>query len=207
MLPAQLVHEGELIHEKLSERIYTRNKRDRERLLREAVDASLRALPVLAQEPLITNTRQYLEDSYQRLNANPYALREELRQDALLLRMFMSAETRLLNDIGVHGLMLDGIVTRLIETIYSDAQEPVESLEGRIGDLISELQRDLDSINREVERRGTEARLAGVLGVIGGALLCFVNTAATVASHGLAAGAGAASVSLGSGMVGRSLGG
>jgi hypothetical protein len=43
-----------------------------------------------------------------------------------------------------------------------------------------------------------------VLGVLGGSLVVAADTGATVASHGIAASAGAASVSLGAAMVSRS---
>lgn len=70
MLLKQIRDEANLVNELLSRRAYTRKRRERRRPLQEAIDASLRALPVLAEEPLIVHTEEYLNDSFERLGGN-----------------------------------------------------------------------------------------------------------------------------------------
>jgi hypothetical protein len=174
-------------------------------LLQEALEASNRAVPVLANEPLITRTREYLGDSFERLGSNPFALSEELRHDSLLLQMFIKAEIRLLEDIGISSITLSQVVGQLIDAINVGPDVEISDLDERFRRLGEELQADLDAIRLNEERRGVESRIAGVLGVLGGSLVVAADGGAAIASHGLAAGAAAASISFGSAMVGRAL--
>jgi hypothetical protein len=204
MLAQQVRDEANLINELLSRRRYTRRRTDRRRLLAEAVDASLRALPVLRQEPLITDTAAYLERSEVRLHHNGEALIEEMRHDALLLQLFISAESRLLADIGVSAGVIEATVASLTQVITEDASQP-EALGDKLGRLQAELERDLRAIQHQADRDGMAARVAGVLGVLGGSLVVTANAGVAVASHAVLAGPMAASVSAGSAMVGRAL--
>jgi hypothetical protein len=205
MLAQQIIVEANNINQALRERNWTRRKRDRRALLGRAVEASLAALPVLAAEPLITDTDRYLGSSFERLGNNGEALREEMRQDALVLQMFINAQCHLLREIGVEPSMIEDIANSMVTIITAGTQYPQGTLSDRLGQLISELQTDLDMIRRESQRDGTAERLAGALGVLGGSLVVAADAAAAVASHGIAAGAAGASVSVGSAMVGRSL--
>jgi hypothetical protein len=205
VLAQQIIVEANNINQALRRRTWTRRRRDRRALLGQAVEASLAALPILANEPLIANTYEYLNASFERLGNNGEALREEMRQDALVLQMFINAQCDLLREIGVNSLMLEDIASSLISVITERTAPPDASLADKLGQLISELQTDLDLIREESERDGTAMRLAGALGVLGGSLVVAADAAAAVASHGIAAGAAGASVSAGSAMVERSL--
>jgi len=207
VLNQQVRDEANHINRLLSRRGWVGNRKERRGLLTEATDASIRGLTALANEPLITETRAYLDQSFERLGGNPAAFTEELRHDALLLQMFISAEERLLRDMGVDASAVQRIAESLVATIFSEDgdSEPETDLEERLRALIGELQTDLAALQRDAQRAGTAARVAAALGGLGGALVVAVDGAATVASHGLAFGAGQASISLGAGMIGKAL--
>lgn len=205
MLAQQIILEANNINQALRKRDWTRRKNERRALLGQAVEASLEILPVLSREPLIANTEAYLNASFERLGNNGQALREEMRQDALVLQMFINAECRLLQEIGVGPRMLEETAKSLIAIISEGTPQPDGTLAEKLNQLIAELREDLAHIRRESQRDGTAARLAGALGVLGGSLVVAADAAAAVASHGIVAGAAGASVSAGSAMVGRSL--
>jgi hypothetical protein len=205
MLPEQIIVEANNINQALRKRNWTTRKRERRALLGQAVEASLAALPILANEPLIVDTEGYLSRSFERLGNNGQALLEEMRLDALVLQMFVNAECHLLQEIGVDPSTIQGIADSLVTLIADGARQPHDTLSEKLDRLIYELQADLDTIRRQSQRDGTAERLAGALGVLGGSLVVAADAAAAVASHGIAAGAAGASVSLGSAMVDRSL--
>lgn len=205
MLAPQIMVEANNINQALRKRNWTRRRKERRALLGQAVEASLTALPILADEPLITNTYSYLATSFERLGNNGAALREEMRQDALVLQMFINAQCHLLHEIGVDSFTIEGIADSLVAVITDGTAPPEDSLAEKLNQLISELQTDLAAIAHDAERDGTASRLAGALGVLGGSLVVAADAAAAVASHGIAAGAAGASVSAGSALVGRSL--
>ncbi len=217
MLNQQLRDEANHINRILSTRNHEPKRRRRDALLGEAVEASLRAIPVLSEEPLITDTGPYLAESLARFGDNPHALREELRHDGLLLTMFISTECRLLNDIGVSTTAIEEIANELIRMITSQesfepflfdsnsARVATFNLSDQLMALATELKQDLEALVIQQARAGTSARVSAVLKALGGSLVVTADAGATVASHGLAYGAGATSITFGAAMVGQAL--
>ncbi len=160
---------------------------------------------MLREEPLINDTRSYLNRTYERLGGNPEAVVEEMRHDALLLQMFIHAEARLLEDVGLSPGSLEATVHMLAEVILSAAAAPERSFAERLDQLQTELEEDLAAIQAQETRDGTERRIAGVLGVLCGSLVVAVDAAAGVGTAGVAAGFAGASVLAGTTLVDRSL--
>lgn len=71
--------------------------------------------------------------------------------------------------------------------------------------LANELETDVAAIANEQARAGTSARVSAVLKALAGSLIVTADAGATVASHGIAYGAGSASVTFGAAMVGNAL--
>jgi hypothetical protein len=205
VLAEQILVEANNVNLALRKRAWTRRRGDRRALLGQAIEASLSALPVLANEPLIADTENHVRSSLERLGCNEQALLEEMRHDALILRMFINAESRLLAEMGVHAELITGVADALVDVIREATPIPDQNLQSRLQQLISELSTDLDAIRKEAVRDGTAARLAAALGVLGGSLVVAADSAAAVGSAGASAGLSGASIAAGSALVGQSL--
>jgi hypothetical protein len=209
----QIVSEANNVNVLLDELKHTSRIRPlrRRELLQRALEASVRGVRVLAQEPLITDSQAYLVELSNRNDANPYKIQEELRQDASRLRWFLDAECDLLGALGVSRVTVEVIRDDLVAilTDYSivsnDGISP-EKLQERVASLLEGLQRDIDKLEDEKRHDATIQRIRGVLEVLGGGLVIVADSAAVPATGPaapLTAGGAALSIAVGTEAIGR----
>jgi hypothetical protein len=189
------------------------DKRNRGRLLERAVLLSIRGLNVLVQEPFVTDPDQYLAAMQERLNRNPWAVQEEIRHDSTTLTLFLAAECRLLNDLGVSESAVSRIRNALEGAIREfpldresrespyvgqirEPSEYLQDLKDRMQSLIEILTGELDRLYDDTRHKKLIARLAGVFETLGGALIVAANAAAGGAAAPATGGLSAAGAAL-----------
>jgi hypothetical protein len=146
----------------------TGNRGERQRLLERGLRVAIRGMEVLINEPFVQNPQRYVEEINQRFNSNSAAVAEELRHDAASLRLFLSAEVRLLSDLGLPPHAVARTRSAIAEAITEGRRNP-ETIAARMAALISELTEDLNRLEDDARHRGIWRRLTGVLVVLCGA--------------------------------------
>lgn len=149
-------------------------KRDSRRLLERAVLLSIRGIAIMLREPLIEGVDGYLESMEARLDNNAWAIAEELRHDSTTLELFLAAECRLLQDIGLSDSAVARIRNALEGTIREGSSKP-EELRGRMTSLLNELTAELSRLYDSDRHRKLISQLAGVFEALGGALVIATN--------------------------------
>ena len=177
-----------------------RGKRERRELLEMAAHASIRGVARLVEEQWTSDLGVSDDDVYRSL--------EMMRQDQALLRAFVTAECRLLTDIGVSPEAVDRVkdsLEKVLLTLEGPAT-PEESTERLLG-LLQILQRDLTQLEADAHDELVRDRLIGVIEALAGGLIVGGDTAAGTAgvpvTFGLSAVGAAVSVAAGTEMMGR----
>ncbi|HXR60811.1 MAG TPA: hypothetical protein VN732_05770 [Solirubrobacterales bacterium] len=177
-----------------------RGKRERRELLEMAAHASIRGVARLVEEQWTSDLGVSDDDVYRSL--------EMMRQDQALLRAFVTAECRLLTDIGVSPEAVDRVKDSLENVLLTleGPATPEESTERLLG-LLQILQRDLTQLEADAHDELVRDRLIGVIEALAGGLIVGGDTAAGTAgvpvTFGLSAVGAAVSVAAGTEMMGR----
>jgi hypothetical protein len=151
------------------------NRRNRRQWLNLAALASIRGLRVLSEEPFVTNTAGYLNDLAQQYNFNSAAMREDLRQSTVRLRLFLEAECRLLGDLGLSDAAVGRVRLDLIGMIMSGPERP-DNLPQVLSHVIAALEQDARGQGDDRDQI-LFRKLLGVVEALGGALIVGVNAA------------------------------
>jgi hypothetical protein len=201
MLVQQVVLEANNLNLLLDEYEVTRKGGDRDGILRRALNASIRGVQTLAEEPFTRNPAEYLQQVAARFDGNPFAVVEELRQDASILRMFLAAESRLLLDLGVDARIVDRIRHGLATALTDELTEPEATTE-RLNDLLKQLQSDLASVEVQSKHRAIFRRIVGVVQVLGAGIVIagngIVGAPGAVVTAGVSLAGAAVSIAAGS---------
>lgn len=153
------------------------DKKEKRRLLERSVLLSMRAVQVLAQEPLVGDPEGYLESIAGRHFDNLWGIAEEIRHDYTTVTLFLGSECRMLQDLG----LLPVAVQRLrdaLERAIMEARERPEGLRGRIDELLAELRNELRRLYDDRRHERLMSRVLGVFEALGGALVIAANAAA-----------------------------
>jgi hypothetical protein len=190
----------------LDEYQVTPGRRDRRRLLERGTLLSIRGVELLVREPFIQDPENYLYSMSYRLDANVAGIVEELRHDSTTLQVFLSAEVRLLQDLGLTPATADRIRQAMQQAIIDGIRSP-DGLAERLDVLLDDLRSALDRLYDDDEHQRMWRRLTGVLQVLGGALViagnAVVGAAATPVSAGVTAGGAAVSTVAGAEVITR----
>lgn len=205
MLTAQIGFEANNINVALDHLSTERRRQGRKKLLMEAQRAAQRALEQLMREPLVTNTRAYVNDTLKRHEFNPRAVDEELRIDQSTILWFVEAECDLLRAQGLRGQVVDAIERDMLGVLVNPLTDVPESLEAGFRELARRVEQDLAQLQAEGERSEMYRTIAGVLGVLGGCAVVAADTAAAAATTGIAAPLLGVSLPVGAEIISRSL--
>lgn len=205
MLTAQIGFEANNINVALDHLSTERRRQGRKKLLMEAQRAAQRALEQLLLEPLVTNTRAYVNDTLKRHEFNPWAVDEELRLDQSTILWFVKAECDLLRAQGLRGQVVDAIERDMLVVLVNPLTDVPESLEAGFRELARRVEQDLAQLQAEGERSEMYRTIAGVLGVLGGCAVVAADTAAAAATTGIAAPLLGVSLPVGAEIISRSL--
>lgn len=185
------------------ESIHGRGRKRRHRrteLLEMAVLASIRGVEALIDEQWTKDPEYLVTDEHAFIAA------EWMRQDAALLRAFIAAECRLLEDIGVRPEAVRRIM-RGLEGVLLDPEGAPEPPVERLERLIGTLRADLQALEKEGHDELVMRRLTGVLEALGGGLIVATNgivgAGLTPVTGGLSAAGAAVSGAVGVEMVNR----
>jgi hypothetical protein len=164
-----------------------RGSRRKRELLERATRASIRGVEALVQEQW-TRDPGYLYTVFES-GEDEARMREAMRHDAALLDAFVSAECRLLEDLGAQPEAVCRVRRSLAEVAaYSLDPEAIgEPVAEELERLLETLNEDLGALQREEEHEIVKQRLVGSLEVLGGGLVVAADAAVvggTLPSHG-----------------------
>ena len=200
MILEQVLLEAHSLDLIIDEYEVTGNRGERKRLLERGLQTSIRGMEVLINEPFVQDPRRYVHDMEERFSSNSAAVAEELRHDAAALRVFLSAEVRLLSDLGLRPHTVTRTRSAIAEAITEGQRNP-ETLAGRMAALVNELREELNRLEGDARHRSIWHRLSGVLMVLCGAIVIggdtLVGGAGAPATGGLSAAGAALSIAAG----------
>jgi hypothetical protein len=206
MILEQVLAEAHSLDLLIDEFEVTGDKKARERLLQRGLRIAVRGTEVLQEEPFVTDPRRYLEERYEGLEHNPWALMEELRHDSAALKLFLSAECRLLADIGLSPAAVARTRAALAEALTEGEMNP-EGFRDVMTSLVQALTQDLERVADDSRHRQIWRRLCGVLEVLCGAAVigadALVGAAAAPATAGVSIVGAAVSQAAGTEVVAR----
>lgn len=177
-----------------------RNRAKRKELLRRAVLASTRGVGALIEDRA--------EGDPWRGDYDVYRALETMRQDRALLRAFVTAECRLLLDLGVDASAVEKMRSSLQDVLFTLEGEPdPAATEERLRALLEVLEQDLQRLEEEIDDEEVRQRLIGVLEALGGGLIVGADTAVGIGAipvtFGLSPVGAAVSVAAGTEMLSR----
>lgn len=196
------------------------SKKDKRRLLERSLMLSIRGLTLLGREPLIASTRARLNNMRSQFSDNVQDVLEELRQDSTTLELFLGAECRLLEDLGLNEAAIARIRTAMERSVeegkaLSRAQGEdapwldSSALASGIEELVGILEYEFRTLYDDERHTKLLKRLIGVFEVLGGALIVAGNAAAGAAAApatvGLSTLGAAASTAIGTDVLGRGM--
>jgi hypothetical protein len=196
------------------------NKEDRRRLLERSLLLSIRGLDLLQQEPLVASPDTYLASMRKRVSDEEWAASEALRHDETTLRLFLTAECRLLASLGVSETAvsrirnsLEGAIREVGDTIWEAAKndriaEQMQSgFQKDIQAVVDQLTAELNQLYKDDRHKKLIGRLAGVFSILGGVLVIATNaavgTAGAPATMGVTAVGAALSTAAGGEVISR----
>ena len=179
-----------------------RNRGRRTQLLDMGVRASVRGVQALLEEYRTDGRR--IPDAL-----DPYRVLESMRQDEALLRGFVTAECRLLADMGVSATAVERVRHSLDQVLLKPARQPDVTAE-QLELLIATLEEDLRGLEDEARDALVARRLGGVFEALAGGLIVGVDgvigTGLALATGGISAAGAAVSIAAGTEMLSRGAG-
>ncbi|MCU6479803.1 hypothetical protein [Arthrobacter sp. A2-55] len=187
LLTSQISFEANNINTAIDLLKGTRRKRGRNALLHQGLQAAKRALEVLQQEPLITDTEAFVHETLARFNFNPWGVTEELRMDKSTIRWFVKAECKLLRAKGFDTSLLEVFERDMLAVQDKPLADSIPALTESFLQLQTKVDEHLEQLRVEGEHAEACRTLAVVLGVLGGCGAVAADTAAAASTTGAAA--------------------
>jgi hypothetical protein len=162
----------------------------RQVLLQQGLTSSIDGLGRVVEEPFVKDPRGYLEGLEGVEWSDGWKVSDglaALRGDAVLLKTFLSAECRMLTDLGLPPSAVARTRTAMAWVIVETQFSP-EQRSGQVPELLKELTKDRERARTPETHHKIWRRLTGVLEALGGVLVVCADTTVGLAAAPLTVG-------------------